>query len=132
MNQPSLSGPLISFKTFMEMQHQHIESEAAQKCYDEYKNEHSKKQADIFFNMHKDEHWFKEKYYPEQAHQWKQEQIAQSKMIAKTFIDNFVDKVDSKCNGLSLDEQANVNYQDMINKESDEVSGAPLFGFDVN
>lgn len=53
-------------------------------------------------------------------------------MIAQNFIDNFVESMDSKCNGLCLDEQSTVNYQDMINKESDEVSGAPLFGFDVN
>ncbi len=132
VNQPGLHGPMINFKTFMEMQHQHIDPEAAQKCYDEYKAEHQKKQADIFFNMHKEEHWFKEKYYPEQAYQWKLEQIAQSKLIARSFVDNFVDKSDSKLPELCLDEQASVNYQDMINAESDEVSGPPLFGFDVN
>lgn len=47
---PNFNGPLISFKAFMEMQHDSIvDSNEAQKYYDEYKGEHQKKQAKIFF-----------------------------------------------------------------------------------
>jgi hypothetical protein len=42
----------------MEMQHEHLDAETAQKMYDEYKQDHIKKQAEYFFSNHSNEHWF--------------------------------------------------------------------------
>ena len=35
-------------------------------------------------------------------------------------------------NGLCLDENPSYDYQKLMNSESDEVSAAPLYGFDAN
>lgn len=85
--QPGLNGPLLSFKTFMEMQSDNIDIAEAQKYYDDYRGEHQKKQSEIFFAMHRDEHWFREKYDPEQSYKWKAEQIAQSQSLARKFLE---------------------------------------------
>lgn len=92
------------------MQRDNIEVSDAQKHYDEYKAEHQKKQADIFFSSHKDQPWFREKYDPEESYKYKQEQIAQAQILARKFIEEFVDNIDHKCHGLSLDEDPSTNY----------------------
>jgi hypothetical protein len=43
----------------------------AKKAFEEYKTAHDRKQAEIFFEDHKHEHWFREKYDPEISFKWK-------------------------------------------------------------
>lgn len=61
---PSLSGPLISYKQFLEMQPFSMDRGESQNLYDDYKQEYEKNQALIFFNLHEKDCWFKEKYDP--------------------------------------------------------------------
>ena len=56
---PSLEGPLLPYKAFMEMQRDNLSSEEAQKFYDQYKADHQKKQTDIFLQSHKDEYFLR-------------------------------------------------------------------------
>jgi hypothetical protein len=52
----------MSFKQFMEQQPEQIDSSEANKHYEDYKEQHQQKQAEIFYASHKDESWIKEKY----------------------------------------------------------------------
>ncbi len=73
---PSMHYPLVTYKAFMEMQHDNvIDSHDAQRMYDEYKTIHQEKQSKIFFDQHKNESWFREKYDPELSYKWKMEII---------------------------------------------------------
>lgn len=53
---PSLAGGLLTFKQFMEMQHDHIPPAEAQAIYDEYKTKYERKHLEIFFSEHNNEH----------------------------------------------------------------------------
>lgn len=86
MFKPKLNGPLLSFKQFMERQEQSIEIEKAEKCYEEYKEEHDKKQCDIFFAEHyKTEPWFKEKYHPSLVYTIKKQKMEVAKKQSELF-----------------------------------------------
>lgn len=86
MFKPKLNGPLLSFKQFMERQEQSIEIEKAEKCYEEYKEDHDKKQCDIFFAEHyKTDHWFKEKYHPAVLYSVKKQRMEVAKTQAELF-----------------------------------------------
>lgn len=61
---PNLAGGMLSFKQFMEMQHDPIPPFEAQQCYDDYKSNYERKHLEIFFSEHKSEPWFIEKYDP--------------------------------------------------------------------
>ena len=77
---PPLDAPLVTFKEFIQMQRggESFSHDDAQRLYDHYKSDHIDKQAEIFFTMHKDECWFREKYDPQQSYKWKQEIVLQA------------------------------------------------------
>ena len=132
---PGLSGPLMSYKSFMEMQRTQLDAGEAQRQYDEYRLEHDKAQAEIFFSGHSAEAWFREKYDPELAHKWQLEKQALSRELAERFVEFFVDggTSDSRCNGLCLDQDPSKDYDRVVNGGNvEDVLGAPLFGFDAN
>jgi len=134
---PGLNGPLLSFKVFMEMQEFPISMEDAEKYYNEYKAVHDRKQSEIFFQMHKDEHWFREKYDPQLLFKWKNEQRKQGQMLSKKFFDSLKN---GEFNGILLEHQENFeesknpdenkDYKQVIDDNS--IYSAPLFGFDAN
>ena len=74
---PSLGGPLVSYKSFLEMSDS-IDKSLSQANYDDYKAKHDAKQSDIFLELHGQDSWFKEKYDPELSFKWYLEKQAQS------------------------------------------------------
>ena len=50
---PGLNGPLFTYKRFLDLQKGPVDNNEAEKCYNEYKNDHMRKQNEIFFHMHK-------------------------------------------------------------------------------
>lgn len=55
----------MSFKDFLLKQPDNISSHAAQEAYDEYVKEFTRQKPNKFFDLHKDEEWFKERYDPD-------------------------------------------------------------------
>ena len=91
--EPGLNGPLLSYKHFMEIQRNALDMKEAEVLYAKYKKAHSDKQNEIFFAMHKEDHWFKEKYHPEQSYQWQTERRVQAQLLAKKFFDHLKKEV---------------------------------------
>lgn len=60
----SRSEEPLSFKDFLLKQPDNISSHAAQEAYNEYVKEFTKNKPNKFFDEHKDEEWFKERYDP--------------------------------------------------------------------
>lgn len=117
----------------MDMQRDSLSNEEAQKYYDQYKADQNKRQAEVFYETHKHESWFKEKYDPEQIYFWKQDRYKTANSLAQKFIEEFVDEVDNKkASTLCFDEKEGHDYQRLISLDNDEVAKAPLFGFDAN
>lgn len=127
---PLLNGPLLSLKHFMEIQRDPIDLPDAEKYYAEYKKSHEKSQNENFFKMHKDEHWFKEKYHPEDSYQWQTERKVQAQLLAKKFFEQLKKNA---YQGLSLEAPLDeVTFrQDEANNRI-EITKAPYFGFDQN
>lgn len=73
-----------------------------------------------------------EKYDPEQSYKWQLEKQAQSRVLAEKFVEYFVEQGDSNCHGLCLDQDPHKDYDKLVDARGDEISGAPLFGFDAN
>jgi SERRATE/Ars2, N-terminal domain len=55
---------MVNFKAFVDFMGI-MDRDEAQTRYDEYKQEFEKKHAEIFFEMHCEDQWFKERYDPE-------------------------------------------------------------------
>ena len=133
---PGLNGPLLSYKAFMDLQVNPIDRNEAEKYYQEYKSAHDRKQSEIFFQIHKNEPWFQEKYHPKWLYKFKQEQIKQSQMLAKKFNEGLEN---DEFKGILLEHQETFEENKEANgqekkdvTEDDNVSTAPLFGFDAN
>jgi len=135
---PGLNGPLLSYKSFMDLQENPISMKDAEKYYAEYKNAHDRKQSEIFFQVHKGEHWFQEKYHPKLMYKYNQEQIKQSQALCKKFNESLEN---DGFKGILLEnqesfEQVQDNSQPELekkdNEENNDISSAPLFGFDAN
>ena len=71
----------------MEIQRDKIDASEAEKFYLEYKKSHEKKQNEIFYLMHKEDHWFKEKYHPKDSYLWQTERKVQAQLLAKKFFE---------------------------------------------
>lgn len=63
--EPDTSDEPISFKDFLLKQPDNISSHAAQEAYDEYVKEFTRQKPNKFFDLHKGEEWFKERYDPD-------------------------------------------------------------------
>ena len=122
---PHMNRPLITFKTFMEMQRDAVDAADAQKVYDEYKKEYEQKHAEIFYETHGSDPWFIEKYDPEESHKLKKDLQAQAQNAALSFADTFLG---SDRPLVCLDEQPGIDY---INNDK-AILDSPLFGFDAN
>ncbi len=64
---PNLDAPLLSYKVFFE---QNSQEGDVQTLYEKYKQKHDERQAEIFFDQHLKESWFREKYNPELVYKW--------------------------------------------------------------
>jgi hypothetical protein len=135
---PGLSGPLMTYKQFMDLQENPISMKDAEKFYAEYKNAHDRKQSEIFFQVHKNDHWFQEKYHPKFMYKFKQEQIKQSQILSEKF-NNALENAEFNEilleNQLKIDENSEkpqVGLEKKDNPEDSDISKAPLFGFDPN
>lgn len=78
-------GSMKSMKQFLDIQGKSISSGDEEKKYEEYKEEYKKRQAKNFFEEHKDEEWFKEKYEPS----YLSKTFAEKIKISKENQDNF-------------------------------------------
>ncbi|GMT33127.1 hypothetical protein PFISCL1PPCAC_24424 [Pristionchus fissidentatus] len=65
---------LLPFKKWLVQQDDSINEDDATSKYAEYKLEHKKQLLLKFFNTHKDEEWFRQKYHPEESTKRKDEQ----------------------------------------------------------
>jgi len=134
---PGLNGPLLNYKAFMDMQENPINMTDAEKYYSKYKDAHDRKQSEIFYQIHKDEHWFREKYDPQLLYKFKNDQIKQSQLLCKRFMES-LDK--NEFEGICLEHQENFDEgktgkEGLFEKntvQEDSISGAPYFGFDAN
>ncbi|WKY00575.1 hypothetical protein Q1695_014979 [Nippostrongylus brasiliensis] len=61
------SGPMLTFKKFLMTQDDDISDSAALAAYNEYKQEYKRKELQRFFDAHKGEEWFRQKYHPEES-----------------------------------------------------------------
>ena len=65
--QPSLDIPLITYDLFCELYNEKMDDKKyddLKKLYEEYKSNHEQKNNEQFFNHHKNDEWFLEKYNP--------------------------------------------------------------------
>jgi hypothetical protein len=120
----------------MDLQEKHIDRNEAEKYYTEYKNAYERKQSEIFFQIHKKDHWFREKYHPQLLYKFKQEQMKQSQIYAKKFNESLAKE---EFSGICLEIKENFeeakedpNSQPKPDPYTENVSGAPFFGFDAN
>jgi hypothetical protein len=67
-----------------------ISPDKAQAEYNKYLNQYSKSREAIFFNEHKDEDWFKEKYDPVFVDEANKKRYEYSKAEAKKFVEEFL------------------------------------------
>lgn len=61
------SGPMLTFKKFLMTQDDDISDSAALAAYNEYKQEYKRKELQRFFDAHKTEEWFRQKYHPDES-----------------------------------------------------------------
>eukprot|EP00361_Fabrea_salina_P003326 CAMPEP_0202427462 /NCGR_PEP_ID=MMETSP1345-20130828/1684_1 /ASSEMBLY_ACC=CAM_ASM_000843 /TAXON_ID=342563 /ORGANISM="Fabrea Fabrea salina" /LENGTH=453 /DNA_ID=CAMNT_0049038187 /DNA_START=106 /DNA_END=1467 /DNA_ORIENTATION=+ len=115
-----MAGGLLTFKQFMELQHDPIPPFEAQHHYEEYKKDYERKQLETFFGEHKDEHWFIEKYDPVVSQKWQEERHMNAKVSHRTFIEG---ARSSAFEGLKLRDNGTT---------VDKISGPPYYGFDPN
>jgi len=84
---PGLNGMLVPFNMFMNNQRNPISPERAERYFSKYKEAHTRKQYEIFFTEHKNEHWFKEKYHPAEKSKIRLMRDEQSRELASGFFD---------------------------------------------
>jgi len=87
---PKTDGPLISFKEFFHLQpaESSVKYATLEKYYENYKKEHERDQVKIFFNEHKNDQWFIEKYDPIIGYQIYRNTLIDVERIANKFYDN--------------------------------------------
>ncbi|CAF1205368.1 unnamed protein product [Rotaria sp. Silwood1] len=104
--------PMLSFKNFLLNQDDNIDQEEAVKRYNDYKIDFKKTQITEFFTTHKNEEWFKYKYYPDEYLKRRQEQ----KQIIKKRLEIFMDLYNKGyLNNVSVDidnQQALIRFLD--------------------
>merc|ERR1712072_1638235 len=86
---PGRGDPLISFREFYHVQPQNsnVNYETLEKYYENYKKEFEKDQIKIFFEEHKTDTWFIEKYDPIVSYQIYKNTIEEIGNIAKKFFE---------------------------------------------
>ena len=136
---PGLNGPLLSYKAFMDMQENPISMSDAEKHYSKYKDAYERKQWEIFYQIHKDEHWFREKYDPQLQFKFKNDQMKQSQTLARRFMEALErNEFDQIC--LEFQEnfenakqnEKEISFEKKGAQDDEDISGSPYFGFDAN
>lgn len=79
------NGSLKNLKQFAEFQSEDISQSELEKRYQEYQEEYKKRQNKIFFEDHKNEEWFKEKYEPSYLEKKRIQRIEKSIQAFKSF-----------------------------------------------
>ena len=77
-----------SFKQFADTQDD-ISSGDLDKMYEEYQNEYKRRQLLVFFNEHKVDEWFKEKYEPSYLEQKRVDKYESARQNAKAFAEAY-------------------------------------------
>ena len=115
--QPSLDVPLITFELYCELYTEKMgekNNDDLKTMYEEYKLNHEQKNNEQFFNHHKNDEWFLEKYNPHKYTEFNQKErneMCQKK--AKIFFDEY--NIDSLMNKKEIidikqdDENNNIN-----------------------
>ena len=121
--QPSLDIPLVTFDLFCQLYNdKNIDNNLSEndfkKLYDEYKLNHEQKNNEQFYNNHKNDEWFQEKYNPDKYVQFNEKErneMCQKK--AKIFFDLYdIDKLISKKEIIDINkENENVNLTQKLN-----------------
>eukprot|EP01112_Ceratiomyxa_fruticulosa_P007893 TRINITY_DN2055_c0_g4_i1.p1 TRINITY_DN2055_c0_g4~~TRINITY_DN2055_c0_g4_i1.p1 ORF type:complete len:1115 (-),score=317.45 TRINITY_DN2055_c0_g4_i1:61-3405(-) len=81
-------GPMKSYKAFLAFlseQEGHPVTKDQEKKYEEYRQEYRRKQGRIFFEEHKNEEWFYEKYHPTSLEKKKKEKDERAREAIKDF-----------------------------------------------
>eukprot|EP01015_Nassula_variabilis_P037649 TRINITY_DN999_c0_g1_i3.p1 TRINITY_DN999_c0_g1~~TRINITY_DN999_c0_g1_i3.p1 ORF type:complete len:679 (-),score=87.66 TRINITY_DN999_c0_g1_i3:160-2196(-) len=159
---PGLDGPLLSYREFMELQSEKVDSELGDKIYNKYKRDYEQKQREIFYQEHKNDEWFKEKYDPILSQKFKDERKEEAQAIAQRFFKNFdqgiynqlnlevdddilknhfINAAEDNFNEEDLDNQefkaySNVAqsawYKEVIPRDDFDITGPPYHGFNAN
>lgn len=93
--QPSLDIPLVSYDLFCQLYKEkggdkNLAEDEYKKMYEEYKSNHEQKNNEQFFNHHKDDEWFLEKYNPYKYTLFnKKERGEMCQRKAKIFFDSY-------------------------------------------
>lgn len=119
--QPSLDVPLVTFELFCELfnekdpkKNSNMTEDDYKKLYEEYKTNHEKKNSEEFFNYHKNDEWFLEKYNPYDYNQFnykERNEMCQKK--AKIFFEKYDEKHDImniEENNNNLTQKIKLNY----------------------
>eukprot|EP00736_Rhodelphis_marinus_P002322 Rmarinus@m.24311 len=77
------AGPLMSFEEYMQSQFDQCDD--PQVAYDLYVKEHQRQRCKTFFEAHKDEEWFQEKYLPELESERREKLKQHAKVAVETF-----------------------------------------------
>ena len=121
--QPSLDIPLITFDLFCQLYtDKNIDNNLSEndfkKLYEEYKLKHEQKNNEQFYENHKDDEWFQEKYNPEKYVQFNEKErneMCQKK--AKIFFDLYdIEKIIGKKEVIDINkENQNENLTQKLN-----------------
>ena len=158
--QPSLDVPLVTFDLFCELYNskekdpkKNLTEDDYKKLYEEYKANHEHKNSEEFFNYHKNDEWFLEKYNPYDYNQFnykERNEMCQEK--AKIFFGKLENKseiieyeynksfkllytkVDKENNKLLERERDfnNIPYSKGIIQKDLEEDGSPYYFYDPN
>jgi len=129
-NSSLFEGPLKSYKQFLDAQEDNISPSEGEKRYEEYQNEYKRRQLRVFFNEHKQDEWFKEKYDPALLDQKRTIRLATAKQALKNFTEELhKNTIDFNLNApidmeASLREASKVSEADQKEEEG-ELEHAP-------
>lgn len=80
-------GPLKTFKQLQDSLEETLTLGDAEKRFEEYKQEYRRRQAMVFFNEHKAEEWFHEKYHPHSVEKSRAQRAEMSRNHARQFFE---------------------------------------------
>jgi len=112
MQDPSKLDTLVTFKYFSDYYHQkekNMDDEELSRRYTIYKENFTHKQSQNFFEAHKNEEWFKDKYHPVESLVYREELIKRKQKMYGEFIEK-----------LRQGEYDNVNFDETEKKEASE------------
>lgn len=116
MQDPSKLDTLVTFKYFSDYYHQkekNMDDEELSRRYTIYKENFTHKQSQNFFEAHKNEEWFKDKYHPVESLVYREELIKRKQKMYGEFIEK-----------LRQGEYDNVNFDETEKKDSSEEANA--------